>query len=210
MMLFGIAFSGAWAASDADLERACRPFHAGACSEAMGRWLPRVPGSTTEMLPTRTRVQDAIVDPDGPGPRVFLAARGVAGGTTFRYGGVMLGAKVVYDPLNHVAYYDEGCCSWERVVVAAGVGPPPKPVATRSLAGLQTRSGIHLGTTLRAVERIYGPAIPQRVSGHARFTTLRYGRPFSSNGTAKLDCTENHFFLFRNGALVGIDFTTAC
>jgi hypothetical protein len=94
--------------------------------------------------------------------------------------------------------------------LATGVGPPPKSIASRSLAGLHTQTGIRLGTTLRAVERIYGPAKPQIFADHPRFVTLGYGLAFAPFGAKYSDCTENHFFLFRDGVLVGIDFTTAC
>jgi hypothetical protein len=116
-----------------------------ACDQSLVRWLPETPWSEGSAAPTLE--QDAIVDPAGTGELRFLEMRGVFGGSLFvrESGGGPPKGHVVYDPDHRIAYYDEGCCSFHRVVLAITAEPPPRKIATRSLAGLRTTSGIRLG-----------------------------------------------------------------
>lgn len=198
-------------ASDADTEKMCRPYFGSACSEAVGRWLPRVPNSwIPERLARRTTVHDRVIDPAGTGPLTFLGTRGVFRGTHFVYGnaGPPQG-HAVYDPVHHLAYYDEGCCSWHHVVIASNVKAPPKTIAVRSLIMLRTERGIQLGDKPSQIESIYGPAAFHPVTGVRSQETLSYyrkvtfRRPYSP-------CEERMTFLFAYGQLTALDIADEC
>jgi hypothetical protein len=189
-------------------EIACRVNFGDACSEAMGRWLARVPSPAFGEHVDRSHVEDRIIDPAGTGMDVFLGATTVYGGTRFVYGtaGPPKGFAV-YDPVHRIAYYDEGCCSWHDVVVASDVGPPPKKIATRSLTGLRTASGLRLGDSILAVERVYGSSRLRRVRGQPSRRTLSYVHSFRFGVNV---CQDRMTFLFDRGRLAAMDFGKAC
>jgi hypothetical protein len=196
-----------------DFTLLCRPYFGDACSEAIGHWLPRVydnglKGDAYKDV-TMTHVHDEIVDPADTGPPTHLGQREVFGGTLFVYGlaGPPKG-RLVYDPAHHIAYFDEGCCSWHHVVIAADAAPPPKVVAERSLSGLHTMRGLRLGDSPAAVRAVFGSA-PLHATSISGQTDLLYQRllvepkPYSS-------CFENDTFLFRRGKLAAMEFLASC
>ena len=194
-----------------DEDAMCRPYFASACSEAIGRWLPRVPNANIAVkLAARTTVHDRIVDAAGSGPLTFLGMRGVFKGTFFVYGsaGPPQG-HAVYDPGHRIAYYDEGCCSWHSLVIASNVKPPPKTIMSRSLIGISTNGGIRLGDEPSLVEETFGHAALRPVVRSSYQRTLSYYRvvtlskPYSA-------CEERTTFLFDHDRLAAIDITDEC
>jgi len=188
----------------------CRPYFGAACSEAIGKWLPRVPNAwMPRTLVTNTTVRDRIIDPAGSGPPAFLGMRGVYQGTHFVYGlaGPPQG-HAVYDPVHRIAYYDEGCCSWHEVVVASNAKAPPKTMATRSLVGLRTQSGIRLGDKPSLVESIYGRAEFRSVARSSHQLTLSYYRVVRYPKYSP--CDERTTFLFADGELTAINIIDEC
>ena len=111
-------------------------------------------------------------------------------------------------PVNSRGSRDERVAS-AAVFAVMLLGSAVSGHAQRATPISSARAG-RISGTLRAVERIYGPAKPQIFADHPRFVTLGYGLAFAPFGAKYSDCTENHFFLFRDGALEGIDFTTVC
>jgi hypothetical protein len=203
--------SGLTIRSDADDDRTCRPYFGSACSEAIGRWLPylgtagRIPATVSQ-----TTVTDAIVDPAGVGPEVFLNMHGPARGTLAVFGSAgPPKAHVVYDPVHRIAYYDVGCCSWHRVVLAAGVPAPPRTVAMRTLTGLHTERGIRLGDRPERVAAAYGrAALPPPIarSGEMRLTYWKT----KPNASPYSPCDSANSFVFKNDRLVEITFDIEC
>jgi hypothetical protein len=183
-----------------------------ACSPAIGRWLPRVPQSAMIIgtRPSPTTVHDEIVDPAGIGAPGFLGQHSVVNGTLFVYGraGPPKGS-IVYDPANHIALYDEGCCAWHHMVLSANTGAPPKPVATRRLTGVRTLRGIALGDLPSRVRAVFGPAPLRPVPERSDETTLAYVRILRFP-PPNSPCEEANTFLFEHGHLVAMDFTNAC
>ncbi len=189
----------------------CSRYFGSACSEAIGKWLPRVPNAwIAPTLAMRTTVRDHIIDPAGSGPLTFLGMRGVYRGTHFVYGsaGPPQG-HAVYDPVHRIAYYDEGCCSWHELVIASNAKAPPKTIAMRSLVTLRTQKGIQLGDGPSLIESIYGWAQlrPVARASHQRtfsyYRVIKYSQVYSS-------CDEHTTFLFSYERLVAIDITDEC
>jgi hypothetical protein len=197
------------AAAAVDTETMCRPFFGNACSEAMGRWLPPIPNAG-ESHGAPTTAADEIVDSAGRGELRFMEQRGVYEGTLFVYGkaGPPKG-HAVYDPVHRIAYYDEGCCSWHHVVIASNVSPPPKKIATRSLARLKTKRGIELGVGATLIQSIYGPATQRVVAETPDESTLSYTRVIK-HPAQNSPCEARTTFLFARNRLIGMDFTDAC
>jgi hypothetical protein len=205
-----VALTGASARS-ADLDTMCRPYFGDACSEAIGKWLPRVPNALiARTLATRTTVRDRIIDPAGSGPLTFLGLRGVYRGTHFVYGsaGPPQG-HAVYDPVHRIAYYDEGCCSWHELVIASNAKAPPKTIATRSLIALRTQSGIRLGDNPSVIESVYGPAALRPVARASHQRTLSYYRVIKYSKVYS-PCDERTTFLFSDGRLTAMNVTDEC
>jgi len=191
----------------------CRPYYGDACSAAIGAWLPRVfdPGLKYEDLKsaTVTHVHDELVDPAGQGVETFRGQHEVYRGTRLVYG--LAGppkVRIVYDPAHRIAYFDEGCCSWHRVVFASDAAPPPKSVAERSLEGVHTLHGLRLGDSPHDVFAVFGEA-PQRSGTVPGQTTIVYQRaivepkPYSS-------CVEYDTFIFRKERLRAMEFNASC
>jgi hypothetical protein len=191
----------------------CAKYFHDACSPAIGAWLPRVPGPPAWELATKTAttsVHDEIIDPSGSGPRTFGGLHAVARGTRFVYG--MAGppnGRLVYDPVARIALYDEGCCAWHDVVVAADVSPPPKHVVARSLTTVHTARGIVLGVQPRVVRAVFGAAPLLPVRGSAGDSLLEYRELAHVPGVIST-CDESYSFLFKRGRLAAMDYGAAC
>jgi hypothetical protein len=184
-------------------------YSAVACDQSLVRWLPEI--SSSEKLAAPTRVQDSIVDPAGTGELRFLQMRGVYGGSFFvrEAGGGPPKGHVVYDPEHHIVYFDEGCCSLHAVVIAITGKPPPRKIATRSLNGLRTATGIRLGDGPAHVRSIYGPAKFRPVTAAGAAVTLSYIRTLTFN-KPNGPCEQLTTFRFEHERLVGMSFEEAC
>jgi hypothetical protein len=206
-----LALAGARAiASQASDDAECRPYFGNACSDAVGMWLPHFAAIGSAEPAAPTKVVDEIVDPAGRGEPEFLGQHSVYGGTFFVYGlaGPPRG-HAIYDAVHHIAYYDEGCCSWHHVVLASNVKPPPKGLVSRSLVALRTKCGIKLGDPPSRIRATYGPAPFLAVAGAPEERRLRYVRALVSPGMSP-PCDATTTFLFERGRLVGMDFSQAC
>lgn len=150
------------------------------------------------------------------GPRRF-GTRGPNDGTFFVYGdaGPTKG-YVVYDPVHRIAFYEQGCCSWEDTIAAADTPAPPKPVVIRNLQHLSTVRGIRLGQTVREVERIYGAAKLLPLRGRPQIRVLAYTTwpPYIHAGHYPAGwrdpCGQFENFYFRQGRLVLIQLGNGC
>jgi len=123
---------------------------------------------------------------------------------------------VVYDPVHRIAFYEQGCCSWEDLVAAADTPAPPKPVVMRDLQNLTTMRGVRLGQTVRQVERIYGAATLLAVHGHPHVEFLAYTTwpPYIHAGHYpphwRDPCGQFENFYFRQGRLMLIQLSNGC
>jgi hypothetical protein len=194
----------------------CRQYYHGACSEAMGAWLPRMIGFNDPWLDGRAKHVDRRDGFVYEGHR--LLAKGLLGfngpndGTPFVYGnaGPPKGAAV-YDYAHHIAFYGQGCCAWYEVVAAADAPKPPKRVVARDLRGLQTMRGIRLGMSAAAVLRIYGYVTPHQVKGHPGLRLLAY-TTWHTAAASEINwtCGQGQNFVFRTGRLVWMQIANAC
>jgi hypothetical protein len=187
-----------------------------AWNPALGAWLPSFgdlgepwrSGAATEIA---QRDGFVYAKPDQDRPNT-LGLQGPGDGTAFVYGkaGPVRG-HVVYDPAHHVAFYEQGCCSYFDVAASADVVPPPKPVVTHDLSGLTTVRGIRLGETPTAVMQIYGRSRLLSVTGHAGLQMLAYTtwKPFKSMTTVT-PCGQFQNFVFRQERLIYIGFGNGC
>lgn len=66
--------------------------------------------------------------------------------------------SVVYDPVERVAYYGHGCCSFTTVVLMRAESIPPKSVPRRDLRAMATERGVRLGMHMSEVVRREGQA----------------------------------------------------
>jgi len=209
-VLASVATTGiAGATTDRDIEAQCRPYFGQACSEALGKWLPKLGGEERKYTATTT-VRDDFRDPVGTGEAGFLGQRRVFQGSFFVHG--MAGppkGHAVYDPVNHIAYYDEGCCASQHVVLASDVAAPPKKIATRSLLGLRTARGVRLGSSSAVVRAIYGRATMQPVRGRSGAGMLSYERTIVFPAPNS-PCDERTRFLFMSGRVTAIEFVDEC
>jgi len=196
------------AATDRKIEAQCRPYFGRACSEALAKWLPKL-GDETKPI-ARTTVRDDFRDPAGTGEASFLGQHRVYNGSFFVHG--MAGPRkgyAVYDPVNRIAYYDEGCCGYHHVVLASNVAPPPKQIVTRSLLGLRTTRGVRLGSSASFVRAIYGRATMQPVRERSAAGMLSYERTivFPAPNSS---CDERTKFLFVSGRVTAMEFIDEC
>ena len=202
-------------ASDATIEAQCRPFFHGACSEAMGRWLPGFAYGADPEHAKRTDKNDAFVyKSERPWlSSGFLSFRGPADGTSFVYGtaGPPRGLAV-YDRAHRIAYYGQGCCAWTEAVAAADVPAPPKYVKASNLENLSTRRGIRLGQTEAQIWKIYGRTIRKPVRGHPGVGVLSYRASQPSTGQAEKNpnCEQLQNFFLRGNRLILIRLENAC
>jgi len=206
-------FAAAPSRSDASIEAECRQFslphfRGALCSEALGRWLPRLDDRGVEpIVSVPTRVLDSFRNTPGATEASFAAY--TPPGTRFVHGdaGPPRGT-VVYDPVHRIAMYGEGCCSYYRVVLAAGVPPPPVRVATRDLRAVRTDLGIGLGASFAAVERIYGTASLQRLPAHPGlgFVVYENEAPRKPPGP----CVQDATFGLRNDRVTFIELYNGC
>jgi hypothetical protein len=188
-----------------------------AWSPAIGAWLPSF-GDGDE--PWRHGAATTIHQRDGfvyEGTILiggYWGSLGPADGTRFVYGeaGPPKG-HVVYDPIHHIAFFEQGCCSFDEVVAATDVAPPPKQVVTRDLSDLHTARGIRFGATSAEVMRIYGTSRPLSVSNHPELKMLAYTTwvSFKSlEGHSHSACGQMENFIFRRDQVVFIQFENGC
>jgi len=199
----------AGATTDRDIEEQCRPHFGQACSEALGKWLPKLGDGGTQSMATTT-VRDELLDPAGAGEAGFLGQRRVYNGSFFVHG--MAGpprGHAVYDPLNRIAYYDEVCCGSLRVVLASNVAPPPKRIVTRPLLGLRTTRGVRIGSSASFVRAIYGRATMRPVRGRSNAGLLSYERAIVFP-PPNSPCDERTRFLFVSGRVTAMEFIDEC
>jgi hypothetical protein len=197
--------------SDATIETQCRPFFHDACSEAMGRWLPKFGyGEDALSHAKRTDTNDAFVyKSEHPWlSSHFLDFRGPADGTRFVYGqaGPPRGL-VVYDRAHRIAYYGQGCCSWTESIAAANVSAPPRYVKASNLQNLATLRGVRLGQTQAQIQKIYGQATPRPVPGQPGIAVLAYTALQPSNVA---ECAQVQNFFLRSNHLILIQLENAC
>lgn len=201
----------------------CIRFYDGACSEALGAWLPSsgygyVADQWRHGRATRIQQRDGFMyENEKPASPMYLGFQGPDDGTFFVYG--MAGpprGHVVYDPVHHIAFYKQGCCSWDEVVAASHVAPPPKTVVARDLSTLRTVRGIYLGMHPSAVTRTYGASSLLTVSGHAdvrmlAYTTWKPAKDVTGVGIGfPGTCGQFENFYFRGDRLILIQFGNGC
>jgi hypothetical protein len=194
----------------------CVRLYRTACSEALGKWLPTF--ALANDFWSRNSATH-ITRSDGfsyEGQRAPTpGAEGLEGakdGTFFVYGnaGPPKG-QVVYDYAHHVAFYDQGCCSWHDSV-AAYAPPPPKRVVNRDLTQLHTVRGVRLGMSPEQVQRIYGKATLRNVRGYNGVDVLPYTTfpPRDQANAIYTPCGQFENFFFQNDRLVLIQIGNWC
>ncbi|MDQ2865967.1 MAG: hypothetical protein M3R51_07045 [Candidatus Eremiobacteraeota bacterium] len=194
----------------------CTRYFHNACSEAMGAWLPTLgyPGTWWErgLAAHITRRDGFLYEGERPTAAQFLGYQGPKDGTFFVYGnaGPPKG-HAVYDPVHRIAFYQQGCCSWNDVVAATNVTAPPKPVVKRDLHDLVTVRGIRLGQTMPEVMRIYGKSTPIPISAHLDVHVLPYTtwRPIQTLHSID-SCGQFQNFFFRKNRLIMIQLGNGC
>ena len=174
----------------------------------MGRWLPEFGDSETWWdVATRVDRRDEFVyNREGPGG-------GPADGTRFVHGSAgPSGGQAVYDRVHAIAFYEQGCCSWNDVVAAAGVPAPPKDVPARNLLGLSTVRGVRLWLTEAEVMKIYGRATLEPVAGHPGVSVLPYTTwpPRKSIASVHSPCGQFENFFFRANRVILIQLGNGC
>lgn len=183
----------------------CRRFYDGACSEAMGAWLPTF-GFASDHLKSATRVRQR----DG---FVYEHQKRPFDGTFFVYGnaGPPKG-RIVYDYAHHIAFFVQGCCSWQDVVAASTDVPPPKHVVSRDLSGLHTVRGVRLGMTTTAVLHIYGHSNVLSVAHAEGVRMLAYTTWPTKDIMKSIDpeCGQFEIFYFRHDRLILIQLGDGC
>jgi hypothetical protein len=189
----------------------CIQYYGAACSEALGQWLPGAAfGGFTPWREGKTAkvafLDSFVYSGKGhvPAHLRFGTRPEPADGTFFVYGdaGPPKG-NVVYDYRRHIAFYFQGCCSWQSTI-AANAAPPPKRVANRDLSTLHTQHGIALGDSVENVLRIYGPAQLSGIPGHPALKMLSYVHMVNNM------CGQFDNFAFRNNRLISIELLTGC
>jgi len=199
----------------------CVKLYHGACNEALGAWLPGF-GDAAEAWrhghATTIQQRDGFVyENEKPASPRFLGFQGPDDGTFFVYGnaGPPKG-HVVYDALHRVAFYQQGCCSWNEVVAASNTSHPPLLVVARDLSGLHTVRGIHLGMRPAEVTRIYGASSLLTVPGRAGVTMLAYTtwKPLASGQSVGEafggTCGQFENLYFRADRLILIQLGNGC
>src|SRR5271166_4908741 len=187
-----------------------------AWSPALGAWLPSF-GELDEPWrhdqATRIAQRDGFVYEGNSLLKGYWGHLGRVDGTHFVYGsaGPPRG-HVVYDPVHRIAFYEQGCCSFDEVVASADAAPPPKRVVARDLSDLHTVRGIHFGDTSTAVMHIYGKSALLPVKGHPGFEMLAYTTwpPFKSLTNVNSPCGQMQNFIFRGDRVVFIQFENGC
>jgi hypothetical protein len=193
----------------------CVKYFKSACSEAIGAWLPTFgfPSDDTSK-DTRVTARDGFVyENEKPSAPEYLGYQGPYNGTFFVHGnsGPPKG-RLVYDYVHHIAFYQQGCCSWNEVVAAAHVAPPPKQVVSHDLTTLHTVRGIHLGMRSADVMRIYGSATLLPLSLHPGVKELAYTTwlPQKPGNPVTLPCGQDESFFFRHDTLILIRLGNGC
>jgi hypothetical protein len=192
----------------------CVQYYHSACSEALGEWLPTFANAGKFWNDARhiTRRDGFSYGGQRPASPAFEGMEGAKGGTFFVYGnaGPPKG-EVIYDYAHHIAFYDQGCCSWHDVV-AAYAPPPPKRVVNRDLTQLHTNRGVHLGMSPKQVEEIYGKATMRKVGGYDGVFVLPYTTwpPLAQVKTVHSPCGQFENFFFKKNRLILIQIGNGC
>ena len=186
-----------------------------AWSPALGAWLPSFgDGDKPWRRGEATHIdqRDGFVYEGKVLVKGYFGFLGPTDGTRFVYGnaGPPRG-HIVYDPTHHIAFFEQGCCSWDEVVAAIGVAPPPKQVVSRDLSNLHTARGIRFGATSADVIRVYGRSKLLSVATHPGLQMLAYTTwaPFRSR-TSYSKCGQMENFIFRGDRVVFIQFENGC
>jgi hypothetical protein len=190
----------------------CAQYFHQACSEALGEWLPGFAFSSVFRGDAKHITHtDGFVyaGKNAPSPDL-LALRGPDDGTFFVYGdaGPPKG-DVVYDYAHHIAFYDQGCCSWFESV-AGYASPPPKRIVDRDLSTLRTERGIRLGMSPADVEAVYGANTLRALPKTPGISVLAYTAVLKMPSTIRAACEQDDNFYFRDSRLVLIQVGNAC
>jgi hypothetical protein len=119
--------------------------------------------------------------------------------------------QLVYDYAHHIAFYDQGCCSWSMAVAAYAPPPPLEGVVSRNLAKLHTYRGIALGMSPAAVMAIYGRVHLPRIPHQAHLRSVWYTTAWSlPEETGALSCEDDQTFVFRDDRLILILLNSTC
>ncbi|HTZ55105.1 MAG TPA: hypothetical protein VMB20_08560 [Candidatus Acidoferrum sp.] len=192
----------------------CVKYYHDACSEALGEWLPGF-GFSSDFWDVARRISQRdtfVYKGEHTAPAEVFGTTGPGDGTFFVYGdaGPPRG-HVVYDYEHHITFYEQGCCSWQDVVLAYA-SPPPKPVVQRNLMGLHTERGIYLDMSMRQVTRIYGVSKLQPIAHQDNMYVLAYTTwpPRKDVRVVRMPCGQFENFYFRNDRLVLIQLGNGC
>jgi hypothetical protein len=117
-------------------------------------------------------------------------------------------AQVLYDPRHRVLALCRHVDSWEAFSLVSNVPAPPFAVADADLAGVATRHGIHLGSSIADVEAVYGRSRLVRVDARTELSYRREipvpgpsGVPYSPEGAET-------WFAIVNGHVASISLGT--
>ncbi len=194
--------------ADETIEAQCRAyFKKTVCSEALGRWLPRLPVfAATEPRRTPTRLFDGFGRTPGRLSKSFNAYAPSATAAVYGEAGPSR-ANIVYDRTSRIVFYGGGCCSYFKLVLASHVVPPPLAVASRNLTAVSTNSRIRLGESPASVMRIYGPARLQRLPMRPQMSFIFYE---NSAPPKPGSCVQRQTFGFTQGRLSYIEIYDGC
>ncbi len=85
------------------------------------------------------------------------------------------GVRMLYDRPHRILALCSVEDTLEEIIVYSNVPPPPFAVAHVNLSEVRTKRGLHLGSTIDEVRRIYGPAPLVRFApGHRGLSYSRY------------------------------------
>jgi len=135
-------------------------------------------------------------------------------GTWFTYGnaGPPKG-NAFYDYRHRFTYFQEGCCSWGREVLASGVSLPPKHLAARDLSHIRTKIGAHLGDSIGRIRKLYGaaPLLKATALPESGLLTyyVRYPWP-PTTSTPSPSCGQTQNFAFEKRRLTYIELFRGC
>jgi hypothetical protein len=189
-------------------------------NDAVGHWLPNVAPNFVPWGQAKARYGgrfDAFACGKGAAvtgvTRDFDYAIGTCRilqkGTALYFGsGEPQQGRVLYDSVHRIALYYVGCCAGRTYVLAAGVPPPPTPVASADLSAVRTARGAALGMTMKEVVAAYGKAVPYiAVSGApvVSYTTFS-SDPVHSNEA----CGQYQTFAFKNQKVQLIQIYVGC
>jgi hypothetical protein len=154
----------------------------------------------------KTVVRDALTGYGGPhGVFGRPPAGGPLDGAIY---GFQVGSdkwRVVYDPVNHLAYYGESCCAYARDVLMRVTSAAPHRVPRRDLSEMGTARGIRLGMTTAQVKAREGPAPRKTRAARSGRTALAYWSSLDGK-----TCVEERTFVFAHDRLQAIHVVEGC